>query len=308
MTSILGFLSFILMLFSPETYVPRLQELQDRQRQSVQGNSASFEAETNTLRSIIHGLTVGIGRPLRFFMSEYIVFFTSLYCALVFAILFLFFAAYPSMFQSVYGMSHETSGLAYIPMAVGTVLAYAIYVAFDKFREMSLAGGAEWAAKEEFRRLPMACGGGIVLVISLFWLAWTAKKSVHWIVPMLSGVPFGISFNIILMVLFNYLTDSYGRYSASALAAASCARSVAGALLPLVQSPMYQNLGFGWATSVIGFASVALVPVPFVFIMYGSQLRARSRFCENNPSYRDEQMEIGLGRAEGTSAETVETR
>lgn len=50
-------------------------------------------------------------------------------------------------------------------------------------------------------------------------------------------------------------------------------------MLPLATHSMYTRLGVGWATSVIGFASLAMIPIPFVFIWLGAEIRARSAFC-----------------------------
>ena len=41
------------------------------------------------------------------------------------------------------------------------------------------------------------------MVIGLFWLGWSAKPDVHWIVPMLSGLAFGSGFLLIFMVSFS---------------------------------------------------------------------------------------------------------
>lgn len=64
------------------------------------------------------------------------------------------------------------------------------------------------------------------------------------------------------------------------MGAASCVRSLCGACLPLAAHSMYSNLGVAWATSVLGFVAVAMIPIPFVLIVYGEDVRARSRFCE----------------------------
>ena len=48
-------------------------------------------------------------------------------------------------------------------------------------------------------RLRLAKLGAVALPISLFWFAWTARRSVHWIVPILAGIPFGFG-NIMLFV------------------------------------------------------------------------------------------------------------
>lgn len=40
-------------------------------------------------------------------------------------------------------------------------------------------------------RLPLCCAGGVAFFVGLIMLAFTADKSVHWIVPVISGAPFG---------------------------------------------------------------------------------------------------------------------
>ncbi|KEQ97659.1 hypothetical protein AUEXF2481DRAFT_540036 [Aureobasidium subglaciale EXF-2481] len=276
----LAAIAFVGMLFVPETYVPVLEQIQAHRARCSTSCRVLVSNKDLDERSLSIILLTSTKRPVELFATEAIVFFSSLYCALVFAILFVFFAAYPYIFRTVYGMDHKTSGLAFIPIGVGTIVTMPLCMAYDRFREKQMQKGKRWATKEEYRRLPLACVGGALLVASLFWLGWTSKSSFHWIVPMMSGLPFGIAFNLVLIALFNYLTDSYGIYSASALAAASCARSILGAVLPLAQDVMYANLGIGWATSILAFAAVALIPVPFFFIAFGPQIRQRSPFCQ----------------------------
>ena len=43
---------------------------------------------------------------------------------------------------------------------------------------------------------------------SLFWLGWGAGKDIHWIVPTLSGLPFGLGMLLSFMSLVNYLTGA----------------------------------------------------------------------------------------------------
>lgn len=116
-------------------------------------------------------------------------------------------------------------------------------------------------------------------VIALFWLGWTANKDIHWAVPMLAGLPFGMGFVLIFMALLNYLTDAYEIFAASAMAAASCARSIAGAVLPFAATPMYHRLGVAWASSLLGFLSLGMCVIPFLFLWKGDRIRAGSRFC-----------------------------
>ena len=66
----------------------------------------------------------------------------------------------------------------------------------------------------------------ILQVISLFWLGWTARPDIHWIVPILSIAPFGVGFLLIFMALINYVVDAYEIYAASAMGAISASRSI----------------------------------------------------------------------------------
>ena len=96
---------------------------------------------------------------------------------------------------------------------------------------------------------------------------------------MLAGIPYGMGVEIIFMALTSYLSDGYGTLTASALASAAIMRSVLGSLLPLVAEPMYSTLGVSWASSLLGFVTLAMAIVPFVLLKYGRALRRRSKLC-----------------------------
>ena len=164
-------------------------------------------------------------------------------------------------------------------VGIGAVFALGIFLYYDSVLQRAKEANAPWSLIEEYRRLPLACIGGPLYVISLFWLGWSASPHIHWIVPMLAGLPFGIGFMLIFMALLNYLTDAYEIFAASALAAASCCRSVFGALLLLAATSMYDTLGIAWASSLLGFLSLAMSIIPFAFIRYGDRIRANSKFC-----------------------------
>jgi hypothetical protein len=70
-----------------------------------------------------------------------------------------------------------------------------------------------------------------------------------------------------------YLVDGYTRYAASALAANTVVRSIAGAVLPLCALEMYNVLGLAWGNSLLGFIAVAMMPLPFLVMKYGEKLR-----------------------------------
>jgi hypothetical protein len=97
------------------------------------------------------------------------------------------------------------------------------------------------------------------------------------------------------MALQMYLVDAFVIYAASAVAANTVVRSIAGAVLPLCglskipprfapartiadASPlaeMYEVLGVGWGNSLLGFIALAMVPLPFLIQRYGEYLRTK---------------------------------
>lgn len=236
---------------------------------------APIELEKKGAKQMI---SVTLMRPLHMIAFEAIVLFTCIYLSIAYAIFYLFFEAYPLIFQGIYHMNTGVSGLAFLPILVGAVIALGIFVYYDHVLQRAKKANKHWASIEEYRRLPLACLGGPLFVVSLFWLGWSANAKVHWIVPMLAGLPFGIAFMLVFMALLNYLTDAYEVYAASAMAATSISRSIFGALLPLAASPMYRTLGISWGSSLLGFLSLAMCGVPFAFIKYGNRIRANSRF------------------------------
>ena len=116
-------------------------------------------------------------------------------------------------------------------------------------------------------------------LISCQWYAWTPRPSVHWIVPVLAGVPFGWGTLASFLSCMSYIVDTYlVTNSASAVAANGVIRFALGAAFPLFIIQVYQKLGVHWAGSLFAFISVAMIPVPWVFFWKGKELRRRSHY------------------------------
>jgi multidrug resistance protein len=282
---ILAGATWIPLAFLPETYGPtilasRAQSHREYVSKTGQGNINTYAAMELEERGWRKLFGVVLTRPLRMFFTELIVTATSLYLAMAYGIYYMYFQTYPIVFKGIYHMAPGPMGLMYLPIGAGIVLGMLIFLWWDSYLQKSLRNGKPWAKKKEYRRLPLACFGGPLFVASLFWLGWTAHTDIQWVTPFLAGVPFGIANLLISIALLNYLSDAYGVFSASAMAASASSRSVVGAALPLAAAPMYAALGVGWATSVFGFLSLLMCAIPFVFIYYGDVIRERSSFYQ----------------------------
>jgi MFS family permease len=235
-------------------------------------------------------LTVTVVRPAKMLVTEPIVAYFSIYTAFNFSVLFAFFAAFPLVFQSpypeiqVYHFNRGQSGLVFLGIGTGAVCCTIAFIIIDRltYLKKTLAkratGDMTPLAPEE--RLQSAMVGAFLLPISLFWFAWTARPSVHWIVPVLATIPFGMGNLMVFCSVVLYLIDTYGSLGgASAAAANGILRYGFGAVFPLFTVQMYRSIGVAWATSLLGFVTVVLCALPFVFHRFGPQIRARSAYA-----------------------------
>ncbi|KAF4126391.1 Fungal trichothecene efflux pump (TRI12) [Geosmithia morbida] len=268
-----------LVAFLPETYGPILlhrRAIRMRKEDPSSRVIAPRELETTNMS---HLFTVVLTRPIRMLFSEAIVSATCAYLALVYAIFYMSFQAFPIIFRDLYGLSTGVTGLCYLPIGGGAMLSLPIFWTWDHILSQAVAQGKPWTRREEFRRLPLALLGGPLFVVALFWLGWSAKADTSFVAPMIAGVPFGLGFMLIFMALLNYLTDAYDFFAASANAVASMCRSLLAVVLPLATTPMFASLKISGACSLLGGLSAGMCVIPIIFIWKGPSIRARSKFC-----------------------------
>ncbi|KAL2850148.1 major facilitator superfamily domain-containing protein [Aspergillus pseudoustus] len=236
-------------------------------------------------------LSVLLLRPLHMLIFEPIVTATSVYLALVYAIFYMSFQAYPLIFQEMYKMSPGIGGLVYLTIGAGCLLFLPVFWLYDTLYLADFAGTQNFTEKatflnptrlirgnrEEYLRLPLACVGGPLFALSLFWLGWSARPAtISFALPMIAGLPFGFGFICIFIALLYYV---YGPYAASANAASTISRSLLGTVLPLATRPMFDAIGVSWGCSLLGALSVLMCAIPFLFLWKGEAIRGRSRFA-----------------------------
>jgi MFS family permease len=127
-------------------------------------------------------------------------------------------------------------------------------------------------------RLYFSVPGSLIFTAGLFWYGWASYPDVPWIVPTLGIACVGLGIYEIYMAVVNYLADAYEKYAASALSAASLGRNTFGAFLPLASQALYTNLGFQWASSLLGFIGLLVSLAPVMLLVWGPQVRRRSPF------------------------------
>ncbi|KAJ5427413.1 MFS transporter [Penicillium cf. griseofulvum] len=207
-----------------------------------------------------------IVRPLKLLIFSPIVLLISLYTGLMFGIIFLLFATFPTVFHGVYGFDEGISGLAYLGLGIGMFSGLILFsILSDKSLGQKQAGAV--AAPEQ--RLILMKWFGPITPLGCFMYGWSAYYH-----TLDSIIGLGSLFVVIPGQI--YLVDSFGATAAaSAIAANLLVRSPFGAFLDLAATPLYNKLGLGWGNSVLGFITLAFTPVPWLFYRYGGYLRTK---------------------------------
>ncbi|KAF5660945.1 hypothetical protein FCIRC_11998 [Fusarium circinatum] len=268
----------------PQTYAPTLLRRRAAKLSSMTGkvyiSSIELKQGKVSLRSAI---STSLLRPWIFLFKEPIVLPLSIYMAIIYGTLYLFFAAFPVVFEQARGWSQGIEGLAFLGIAVG-MAAGLIYTIPDNNRYVLLDQKHNGFAPPE-ARLPPAIVGSFAISVGLFWFAWTNYPSIHWIVSIMAGAPFGFGMVLVFLSIMNYLVDGYTIFAASVLAANSILRSLFGAAFPLFTVQMYDNLGLHWASTIPAFLALACVPFPYLFYIYGARIRTYCKFAAESDAF-----------------------
>ncbi|GFF40307.1 uncharacterized transporter C530.02 [Aspergillus lentulus] len=262
-----------LMASIKETYAPViLRRRAERKRKETQ--STKWWTRYDGAQDFVSSLRTSLSRPFIMLLTEPICIFWDVYVALVYGVLYLCFVAYPIAFQQERGWSPGIGGLSFVGIGVGVLIAIACEPIFRKV--INLHRKSEDGMVEPEAMVSIVGFGATLLAVGQLWFSWTCTPNVHWIVPILAGVPFGAGNACVFIYASNYLARSYGIYAASALAGNMLLRSIVGACLPLAGPSMYGNLGLNWASTLLGIVEAACISIPVVFYFYGHKIRKAS--------------------------------
>ncbi|OJD35687.1 mfs multidrug transporter [Diplodia corticola] len=274
-----GVLWLVCGLIVPETYSPVLLRKRAAKLSKITGKVYLSRADAEQGKVTIgEAFKTALSRPWILLFQEPIVLLLSIYMAIIYGTLYMLFGAFPIVYQQGRGWSSGVGGLAFLGVAVGMIVAV-IYSIWDNKRYVKVMQNSPSGFAPPEARLPPALLGSVAMPIGLFWFAWTNSPSVHWIVSIAAGAPFGFGMVLVFLSIMNYLIDAYLIFAASVLAANAVLRSLFGAAFPLFTTYMYADLGIHWASSIPAFLALACVPFPFLFYKYGPAIRSRCKYA-----------------------------
>jgi hypothetical protein len=172
------------------------------------------------------------------------------------------FEAFPLIFAEKRGLTIPQTGLMFIGVGIGAVLAVIVNWYFLRPYPQLVKEWRGFPPPE--KRLSSSMLAGPVLVIGTLWLGWTGNySSIPWYVPAMGSILVGMSIILIFIsflvsrvrthigltvgtsradILKGYVVDAYLMYAASAFAANTMIRSGVAAAFPLFTTQMFRGV------------------------------------------------------------------
>ena len=181
------------------------------------------------------------GRPFIMFVREPIVLTLSLLSGFSDALIFMFIQSFTLVYKQ-WGFSTVDLGLAFLPILVGYLIAWATFVPVIKrnIHERQMKPDDEKAQYES--RLWWLLYTAPCLPIGLIGFAWTSGgPPIHWFGTMVFAAIVGIANYSIYMATIDYMICAYGPYSASATGGNGWSRDFLAGVLTIPATPFFTS-------------------------------------------------------------------
>ncbi|KAG4413602.1 hypothetical protein IFR04_013268 [Cadophora malorum] len=267
------------LFFLQETYAPVLLHRKKKQMIKDTGNEALHTEFDRPDRTVGKTIRIALSRPFKLLFTQVIVQVLAMYMAYLYGIMYLVLSTFPGLWENEYNESVGIGGLNYISLGAGFFLGTQIAAPCQDKIYKALKKRNNGVGKPEFR-VPLMIPGALLVPVGLFIYGWSADAHTHWIVPNIGAAIFSAGTIIGFQCIQTYIVDSYTRYAASAVGAATVLRSLAGFGFPLFAPYMYAKLHYGWGNSLLAFLAILLGwPAPILLWKFGEKLREKSTFA-----------------------------
>jgi MFS family permease len=258
---IMGVHWFVLYFTLTETRHNFILERKAARLRKETGDETYVSVDEDERKTMPQLLRTSLTRPFIFLFTEPITMFAAMWNGLLYGLIFLFNDAFSFVFGPGDGYNWQHPGvvqLTFLAFVVGETIGFLIYpFTQEKYYQRAIKKAGQSVPEA---RMVSGTFGCCLLPIGLFMFAWTCDRSIPFIVPLIGAAIFGIGFFQVLYGIMSWTVDSYQEFSASALGATILVRNLFGAAFPLIGNPMYHNLGRHWASSLIAFLALPLIP------------------------------------------------
>lgn len=186
---------FVMLPLLPETSSPKILYQRAKRLREQTGNPSHRSATELVKLEPMAIVMDAMIKPLEIAILDPAIGFSCIYGALLYATYYSFFEAIKLVYVDLYGFTLGQFGLVFLCVVIGCVtfaIAYATYL----YTVLGPRAHREVLPQES--RLIPALPAVFLLPASLFLFAWTARASIHWIVPTIGIAIFsGTSFVVV---------------------------------------------------------------------------------------------------------------
>ncbi|KAF5325519.1 hypothetical protein D9619_009703 [Psilocybe cf. subviscida] len=273
-----GFTIIVLIFWFPETNAETILLRRARRIRKRTGVQNIF-SESEIRQAHMHTSEVlfeSLWRPFQL-MMEPVIFYVDIYIAIGYATFYLWFEAFPLVYNDIYHFSLGESGLPFIGLLLSAAITGACYLTYNYY-----------VIERDYKRTGIIIPESRLIValvaapfgpISLLVFGWTARESIHWIVPTIGAALYLPGLFLFFQSAVVYLPLSYPNYAASILAGNGLFRSAVAGAFPIFGRAMYTKLTVGGGCSLLAGISIAFAPGIWVLWKYGAQIRAKSKYA-----------------------------
>ncbi|OAA64230.1 major facilitator superfamily transporter multidrug resistance [Niveomyces insectorum RCEF 264] len=265
------------LFFLRETYAPVLLSRKRDRLAKQTGNAALYTVfDKERARGVVRSLGISFSRPFILLGTQLIVQVLALYMMYLYGLMYLLLASFSSLWTEVYHERTGVAGLHYIALGIGFTLGSQVLAplqdriyAYLKRRYNVTVGRPEF-------RVPVMVPGALLVPAGLLIYGWCAEYKTHWIGPDMGGALLTMGVIVGFQCIQGYLVDTYTHFAASAVAAATVMRSLAGFGFPLFAPNLYDKLGYGKGNTLLAAIGIVIgFPAPFMLWKYGPYLRTK---------------------------------
>jgi DHA1 family multidrug resistance protein-like MFS transporter len=270
----------LLLLLLPETSTPNILLRRAKRLRKLTGDSRlQAQSEIDQRNLSPSGILVdALIKPVEITLKDPAIFFVNMYTALFYGIYYTFFEVFPIVFPR-YGFNLGEIGLAFLACQVGAGIGLIVYFVYLNY--YMIPDNLKNGLRAQEHRLVPAIFGSFLIPTGLFIFGWTARPSIHWIVPLIGVVIFVLGTFLILQSIFVYVPLSYPKYAASLFAGNDLVRSSLACGSILYARPLFINLGVAEGVSLLAGISVLGIFGMVAIYLTGAKLRARSKFAQS---------------------------
>ncbi|KAJ4859867.1 major facilitator superfamily domain-containing protein [Trichoderma breve] len=230
---------------------------------------AKLSEDENPIRMLKETIT----RSAKLLVAEPTITSFTIWTSFAFGLVFISTQSVPLVFARAYSWGSYSSGLAQSAIAIGEIIGFAAclyqnHIYHDPVPESIL-----------YLSIPSTA---IALSGGLFMYGWSIFQA-HWVVTALALLLIGYASMVIVTAVTIYITHSYAGFAASAIAAVAFGENLFAAFLPLATKAMYEDLGYQWASSLLGFVALTLTLAPIILLWKGRAIRGRGKMVQSLP-------------------------